>query len=42
MSISPTVPSVNMDTETSQVHLLPTLVDTSVVDGLIAEVCFLI
>ncbi|XP_052121227.1 uncharacterized protein LOC113205965 [Frankliniella occidentalis] len=33
-----TVPYVSADTETSQIHLLPVLVDTSLVEGLIAEV----
>ncbi|KAK3924364.1 Ultraviolet-B receptor UVR8 [Frankliniella fusca] len=33
-----TVPSFNADAETSQIHLLPVLVDTSLVEGLIAEV----
>lgn len=32
------VPPVNMDVETSQSHLLPSLVDTSLVEGLIAEI----
>ena len=32
------VPCVSMDAETSQIHLLPVLVDTSLVEGLIAEV----